>query len=154
MSIPRDTSEFALRSAEFGLYELDRTISHLRVGRWTREQVHVDSTRTRMMYFKLENQLGLERESQVAAEFMKRLYGVRGSGGSKPPVKEVSAPPALVISAEEAEKIADEMISSFSKNTTMKELLEGARFFAGAGSLSGAIPVRRSRTQIKRFEQY
>ena len=49
------------------------------------------------------------------------------------------------VSREEAEKISDEMIKSYSHNHTMRELLEAAKYFAGPNALVGAPASRRAR---------
>ena len=58
------------------------------------------------------------------------------------------------LSLHDAEKVTEAMIDSFATNPAMRELLESARFFAGAASLGGASRTRRAKTVIQRFESY
>lgn len=125
---------------------------HIRVGRWSKVPVAITTDCVHVKYVKLTREPLLEREVSLASEYFNRKYA-SVSQSCIPETTNVK-PKAKEISVEEAEKITNEMIHSFSHNRTMKDLLEGAKFFAGAKTLCGAVITRRSRTQIKRFEAY
>ena len=107
-----------------------------------------------MAFRKLGRNPVLERATRCADIFMESLYSL----SSLPSAKAVAfdSHPAEIIhpepSREEAEKYTAELIDSFAQNRGMRELLEDARYFAGASTLGGAVGVRRARAQIKRFE--
>lgn len=128
------------------------TDSHIRVGRWSKVPICITTDSVHIKYVKLTREPLLERESSLARQYFNQKYA-SVSRASIPDTIKVKPKPKE-ISVEEAEKITNEMIESFSHNRTMKDLLEGAKFFAGAKTLSGAVTTRRSRTQIKRFEAY
>jgi hypothetical protein len=125
-----------------------------RVGKWSKRPVSTSRDDVRVSYMKISREPKLERNSSVAMDYMKTRFAsviMKEARQASKSIPEVVIPS---ISPEEAEKITDEMINTFSKTRGMRDLLEGAKFFAGASTLSGAVTVRRARQQITRFELY
>jgi hypothetical protein len=131
-------------------YKLDRELVALRTGRWTTSPIPIRDGNPQHMYMKLTTNLDLELRNLPDTSNDPENDPNNGMSGVKE-VDGVSVPVPIALSAEDAEKIAEAMIDSFSSNRTMRELLESARYFAGAASLGGAIGTRRARTGIKRF---
>ncbi len=85
------------------------------------------------MYMKLARSVRLENPIVISEQRST-------TAASLPP----PPPAAPVLSKEEAERVADDMINSFKANPMMKELLEGAKWFAGAeGLTAGGKRTRR-----------
>ena len=131
-------------------YKLDRELVALRTGRWTTSPIPIRDGHPQHMYMKLTTNLDLELRNLPDTPHDADNGCPDGKSGVND-VDGVTAHVPVALSAEDAEKIAEAMIDSFSSNRTMRELLESARYFAGAASLGGAIGTRRARTGIKRF---
>lgn len=102
------------------------------------------------VYHKSSGPLGIEYGRTRSLEYMKRKYNILEDTDIPEPAPRCDALPSRIrheptLSVEEAEKISTEIIQSFSKNRDMKELLEGAKFFAGASALAGGPGERRAR---------
>jgi hypothetical protein len=103
------------------------------------------------LYTKLSRQPDFERLNSRSFEYMKRKYCIQEIAEDSQLTKlEVvaSRKSEVKLSAEEAEKISSEIIQSFARKRDMKELLEDAKFFAGASALAGAPGERRARRNI------
>jgi hypothetical protein len=123
-----------------------RNPSRLRVSRWSKLPVSLQDSSIRWGYVKLSRQPLLEIQAHPYSDFMKSRLLIRGDTDHP---TESSKPE---ISVEEAERITNAMIETHSKNKGLKDLLEGAKFFAGASTLGGAGKVRRVRMQTLKFD--
>lgn len=136
----------------FSRYKLDRDLSELRPGKWSRTAESITDHHPRMVYRKISRNTDLEvvfAELERAEDNRKR----RNAESEDSFVDETrSFPIREPVSKDVAVKITEEMMCSFSDNRNMRELLEGALHFAGAVTLGGALGPRRARTQITRFE--
>lgn len=141
-----------MKCNEFGSFKLRSGTSHLVVGKWTKVPRPTFKGSSQHMYYKTSRCPGLERDAPESLS----ARGIRKDNVRKDIhadanriEQKIPTPPVTV---EEAEKLTEEMIQSYSKNNTMRQLLEDARYFAGAATLSGAVGVRRAKAQITRFE--
>jgi len=104
------------------------------------------------VYMKINSEPIFERCTNRSQEYMFRKYKIDPEANllecEAMEAKEAKIEKVVEISPEDAEKISEEMISSFSKKRDIRELLEGAKFFAGASALAGAPSVRRARRSI------
>lgn len=136
---------------DFARYKTDRTIACLITSKWSKSTTRLREGSTLKVYTKLSRQPDLERGYSRSFEYMKRKYDIRETlMASELNLNEAVVPrknePKLT--AEEAEKISSEIIQSFARKRDMRELLEGAKFFAGASALAGAPDERRARRNI------
>jgi hypothetical protein len=150
----KDVGRIPLSKGDTGRFILQRGIEKERVGSWTRVQLPSFPENVRMTYHKLSRNPMLESELKLADKKMELVY-------TDAPVKSIPKTEKIetialnvnqAVSIEEAETYTSKLIDSFSCNPGMRELLEDARFFAGASTLGGAVGMRRARAQIKRFQ--
>jgi hypothetical protein len=136
---------------DFGRYKIDRNIASMTTSKWSKSTTRLREGSTLKVYTKLSRQPDLERIYSRSFEYMKRKYDIREtSTASELNLNEAVIPRKIEpkLTAEEAEKISSEIIQSFARNRDMRELLEGAKFFAGASALAGAPGERRARRNI------
>ena len=136
---------------DFAKYKLERGVAGCISSRWSRNVKPLREGSMLHLYTKLSRQPDFERLNSRSFEYMKRKYGIQEIAEDSPSNKlEVvaSRKSELKLSAEEAEKISSEIIQSFARKRDMKELLEDAKFFAGASALAGAPGERRARRNI------
>ena len=114
-------------------------------GAWALVPVSFNDYSVRRGYVKLYRQPNLEAPNEATNELiLSRL-------GCKTDVLNVPYTNSSTLTEAEAEKITERLIETYSSNKALKDLLEGARFFAGAGTLGGAGKLRRARTAIRKF---
>ena len=129
--------EICANSSLFAKFRLNRDHVGLRCSKWGQIP---DRTGIVKAYSKFSRQPGLERVVRVVERRTKEVSEL----------EQVKQP----ITIAEAEKITENMISSFSTNKMMRELIESASLFAGAENIGGARCMRKSRLQITKFERY
>ena len=139
-----------MKCQEFGPFMLERSSVHYRTGKWTRAPIEAFEGSSKWLYLKVSRCPEIERLGRVPEA--QKFTSVDSGAITFNEVEEREKTRIMPVTAEEAEKLADDMIKSYSKNNPMRQLLEDARFFAGAATLSGAVGVRRARAQITRFE--
>ncbi len=137
---------------DFGKYHTDDSLKFVQPSKWSRQTNVLRDGSVVRLYKKLGRRPELERCANRAVEYMKRKYDIREIVEATKTNVEIVVQPRFKcepkLSPEEAEKISSEIIQSFSRNRDMKELLEGAKFFAGASALAGAPEERRARRKV------
>jgi hypothetical protein len=138
----------------FSYFKLDRAVIEHKTSTWTLNPQRIHDTSCLRVYSKVTRSIHFDYER---ARKRRKIYFDQPASHQDTPEhdKEAinhSSRNVPKVSVEDAEKVAEEMIESFSKNPLMRELLEGARFFAGSATLSGAVTTRRARTKIKLFD--
>lgn len=133
-------------------YRVDPVLHFCRPSKWSRCPSALRDGSLIRVYKKLEREPDLERVENRGLEYMKRKYDIREPIETEPRAAQPVVPPRFKcepkLSPEEAEKISSEIIQSFARNRDMKELLEGAKFFAGASALAGVPEERRARRKV------
>jgi hypothetical protein len=137
---------------DFSKYRLNQSTIEARPSNWSKCVASIRSGSVVRVYTKLGREPDLERDRNRAFDYMKRKYDIKEvikeavQGKEDVIMARFKCEPKL--SAEEAEKISTEIIQSFARKRDMKELLEGAKFFAGATALAGAPGERRARRKF------
>lgn len=140
-----------LDRADQGRYKIDRKYMNSPVQKWTTCTAPVKDGCVGRVHCKLasttqsSNLSRSEYMQHVCWPWTHRLLRRRKGKARSKVAGSVSEQKA--ISPEEAEQLSSAMIKSFSSCPLMRELLEDAKYFVGAGGLVGAPPSRRARTK-------
>lgn len=135
-----------LKHPEFSYFKLDTDVVHQKVGQWTPFPLKVNHELPNCQYLKISQN-----------PFWDSRSNSKRSDDNKPPSplprdRSGRLPSADALSIEEARKISQDIIHTFSDCPMLKELLEDAVFFAGPSIFSGALTIRKARAAIKRYE--
>jgi hypothetical protein len=135
-----------LKHPEFSYFKLDTGVVNQRVGQWTAFPLKVNHELPNCQYLKISHN-----------PFWDSWSNSNRSDDNKPaspPPRDHSGrlPSTDALSIEEARKISQDIIHTFSDCPMLKELLEDAVFFAGPSIFSGALTIRKARAAITRYE--
>ena len=134
----------------FARFQLDRDLVHIRPSNWARMHVSIANDLPQQLYIKTNPSVDMHfiqfsrRDDSDPSQSEHAYHNIMP--------KDEPVESCEPLSVEDAEKRTEAIIESFAKNNAMRELLESARYFAGAASLCGALGTRRARNEIKRFE--